>query len=120
MAMKKKKVKPSAKGPAKTSGKKPDPGASPAATTDSPLKKAPGKTDDNNERVDEIPGATSVTAITNQDAQDTITNQSSGQAATPDNKSEREEHQGERMGPAYLDDDSEVLSDESEQITPER
>ena len=117
--MKKSKSKPVAKGTEKTSVKKSDAVASRQPAGDAPSKEAPGKGDDNNGR-SETPGVTPGVAITNHDAQDTITNQASEkEAATPDPKPEREDHQGERMGPAYIDDDSEVLRDESEHITPE-
>jgi hypothetical protein len=115
--MKKDKTKPSAKAATKASVRKPD---SQEARKDAPSKKEPEKTDNKRERSHENPGATAGVPITNQDAQETITNESSGQTTTPDAKSpEQEDHQGERMGPAYIDDDSEILREESEQITPE-
>jgi hypothetical protein len=118
--MKRNKTKAPAKGLAKTPVRKPNSVASPEAQGNGPSKKSPEKRDEKEDRTSEIPGATSGVPITNQDAQETITNQSGGQEVSPDTKSKREEHQGERMGPAYIDDDSEVLRDESEKITPEK
>jgi hypothetical protein len=100
----------------KTPDQKPGHSSRDVSGDTSPAQTAASKTPEGDDRAfDESPYKSAAVPITNQDEQERITNQSTGQTSEEAAEtSDREHNQGERMGPEYISDDSEIVDDAAE------